>query len=192
LLSHEKQENQNHMTGDTKFRQTRFYFFPKPYKDKKESILTRYHRAVHLARQLDLDELYVHGTDADLIVRRRATRGALRQEIATTLFAKGVVLLTLLQRSVPDWAERIRNGSIEVPSLFKADGFIALRHFADNEPLERRTFIDIAQSGYYYEQNPDDYSVMIIPVMWPELNIPFSTAGAGDTTSSVVAVYAGK
>jgi hypothetical protein len=34
--------------------------------------------------------------------------------------------------------------------------------------------------------------MMVIPVMWPALDIPFSTAGAGDITSSVVALYAGK
>lgn len=184
------------ITNGLAFQQTR-YFLHIPAKQGK--MLTRYDRAVYLARQLDLDELYVHCSDADFIVRRRTTRGALRQEIAITLFAKGVVLLALLQRSVENWQNYIRNQ--EVPPVLKADGFIALlqlaeglakRHFRNNRELERRTFEDVIRSGYYYERNPEDYSVMVIPVMWPDIQTPFSVAGAGDFTSSVVAVYSGK
>jgi ADP-dependent phosphofructokinase/glucokinase len=184
--------------GGMAFRQTR-YALPRTMATHRSAILTRYDQAVHLARALGLDELYVHGTDVDLIVRRRTSRGALRQEIAVTLFAKGVVLLALLQRSVPNWTQYVQQAVI--PPLLKAEGFVALlelakglamRHFPNNEPLERRTFADIGQSGYYYERDPEDYSMMVIPVMWPALDIPFSTAGAGDITSSVVALYAGK
>jgi ADP-dependent phosphofructokinase/glucokinase len=186
------------ITESALFHQMRYHCSLRTGQDP-DGMLSRYDRAVHLARQLDLDELYVHGNDADLIVRRGATRGALRQEIAITLFAKGVVLLTLLQRSIPDWLDRINPS--DVPPVLKADGFLALlelakglamRRFSSDETLERRAFEDMIQSGYHYEQRPDEYSVMVVPVMWPALDIPFSTAGAGDTTSSVVAGLAGK
>jgi ADP-dependent phosphofructokinase/glucokinase len=192
-LSHS--ELQTITTGDM-YRQTRYFLADT---SRQPDILRRYHRAVHLARQLNLDQLYVHGNDVDLIVRRRTTRGALRQELAVTLFAKGVVLLALLKRSVEDWEEHIK--AEKVPPVLKAEGFVALlelakelalRRFPDQEPLERRTFIDIAESGYYYTRDADDYSAVVAPVMWPQLDIPFSTAGAGDITSSVVAVYSGK
>src|SRR5262249_10524814 len=56
------------------------YHYPLPA--ALSNILDRYNRALHVARALDLDELYVHGNDVDLIIRRRTTRGALRQELA--------------------------------------------------------------------------------------------------------------
>jgi ADP-dependent phosphofructokinase/glucokinase len=175
------------------FRQTR-YAVP-PARPSGPGVVSRYKSAMHLARELNLDELYVHGNDIDLIVRRRTTRGALRQEVAATLFAKGVVLLTLLRRSVPDWKGYIERQ--RVPPLLKPEGFIALLELAEylsraNDELGERVFLDIIEHGYYFNRNPEDYSVMAVPVMWPELKIPFSTAGAGDTTSSVVAVYSGK
>lgn len=187
------------ITGGQGFVHTR-YHLPLPTASAQTSdVLLRYQQAVHLARQLDLDELYVHGNDVDLLVRRRTTRGALREEIAATLFAKGIVLLTLLKRSLPDWKSHIRH--IKVPPVLKAEGFIqlfrlakelAMLHFPGNQCLEAQTFKDIITSGYYFERDPEEYSVMIVPVMWPDLQIPFSTAGAGDICSSVVAVYSGK
>jgi hypothetical protein len=185
------------ITGGDPLRQTRYFFDP-PLTPQPDA-LTRYDRAAHLARQLDLDELYVHGNEMDLIVRRRTTRGALRQELAAILFAKGVVLLTLLKRSVPDWKTHIYQN--KVPPVLKAEGVVfllelakglALRKFPKQQELERQTFRDIIESGYYYERDPEEYSVVVAPVMWPELDIPFGTAGAGDITSSVVAVYSGK
>lgn len=193
------------ITRQESYAHTRFHC-PTTAEREGWPVLARFDRAVHLARELSLDHLYVHGNDVDLIIRRGASPGALRQELAAILFAKGDVLLTLLKRSVPKWQDHVRDVSPELT----ADGFrglldlahgLALRRFPMDAELDRHCperqdgrrsmFENIVQSGYLYERDPEDYSVIVVPVMWPRLDIPFSTAGAGDTTSAVVAVYSG-
>jgi len=185
-------------TGDA-FRHTRYYC-PRDSHSTKE-ILHRCDCAEHLAREMGLDELYVHGIDVDLIVRRGATPGALRQEIAAALFAKGAVLLTLLMRSVDDWREYLLRA--DIPPLLKSESFVDLLDLAweladrrhrgtGTDDRKRQTFRDIAKSGYFHRSGQDKYSVMVVPVMWPKLEIAFSIVGAGDISSSVVAVFSGK
>jgi len=196
----EHQEGRKAKGDSSRYRQTRYYCgSPEGW---TSSIVERLDRAMHLARQLALDELYVHGNDVDLIVRRRTTRTALRQKVAITLFAKGAVLLALLSRSGQAWRDYVQQEGI--PPVFTPEGFatcltlaheLAMRRFkrgAIERPLVGRTLVNIVRSGYYYEQDPNEYSVIVVPVMWPKLNIHFATAGAGDITSSVVAVYSGE
>ena len=42
---------------------------------------------VTLAERLSLERLYVHGNDADLILRRDGSPGAMRDEVTADLFA---------------------------------------------------------------------------------------------------------
>jgi len=67
------------------------------------AIYQRYERALRLAQELDLERLYVHGNDVDLILRREGSPGEMRAEIQADLFAKGIVVLAVLQRTISDW-----------------------------------------------------------------------------------------
>ena len=66
-------------------------------------IYHRYERALRLAQELELERLYVHGNDVDLLLRREGSAGDMRAEIQADLFVKGIVVLAVLQRSVSDW-----------------------------------------------------------------------------------------
>lgn len=167
-----------------------------------EAILVRYERARHFAATLKVDELYVHGNDVDLILRKGAPRAALWQEVETVLFAKGAVIGSLLLRSLKGrWKEVIKK---KVPPVLLKKGFIVLLELAKElakahvgqgiaDHLESEIFKQIVFSGYYYQkEDPESYSVLVVPVMWPNIKENISTAGAGDITSTVVAVFAGK
>ena len=156
----------------------------------------RYRRALALAERLSLDRLYVHGNDADLILRRRGSPGAMRDEVAADQFAKGVVVLSVLQRSGPAWQERTRRLS---PVLLWR-GFDALISFASDLAAERcpgqgeayrRQLEAILDVGYALPSPPGGYAVAIVPVMWPTLPRSIHPGGAGDICSSVSLVYAG-
>lgn len=166
------------------------------------SIYARCKRAKHLAAYLSLDELYVHGNDVDLILRKGVPRGAIWQEIGAALFAKGALFGALLLRSQPvDWYRIL---SEKVAPVLLSDGFIALFEFAaaisqeifphgDQTNQREKLFKHIVRSGYYYPKKyPDEYALMVVPVMWPKVSGNLSTAGAGDFTSGVVAVFTGK
>lgn len=68
-------------------------------------VYQRYERALRLAQGLDLKRMYVHGNDVDLILRRGGTPGDLRAELHADLFAKGIVILAVLQRTLGDWRD---------------------------------------------------------------------------------------
>jgi len=67
------------------------------------AIYQRYEQSLHLARLLELERLYVHGNDVDLILRKGGSAGAMRSEIQADLFAKGIVVLAVLQRTIGEW-----------------------------------------------------------------------------------------
>ncbi|MDZ7412668.1 MAG: hypothetical protein ONB15_03935 [candidate division KSB1 bacterium] len=67
------------------------------------AIYQRYERAMRLAQELHLERLYIHGNDVDLILRKGGSPGDMRAEIQADLFAKGIVVLAVLQRTIGDW-----------------------------------------------------------------------------------------
>lgn len=194
------------VTGDERFRGSRFFFGERLYGERRgdgpsqrsPAIFRRYQRARHLAAQLGVDELYVHGNDVDLIVRRRTTRGSLRREVEADVFTKGVVILALLQRSGGErWEEEAR----DLPPILSENGFAALLEFAKVFALDRypqraeearRLFRQLLDTGYFFERDPEVYSVIIVPVLWPTPEPEIGTTGAGDITSSVVAIFSGR
>jgi len=156
----------------------------------------RYQRALVLAERLSLERLYVHGNDADLILRRDGSPGAMRDEVAADLFAKGVVVLSVLQRSGPAWQERARRLS---PVLLWR-GFEALISLASDLSAERHPDLGGAyqrqlevtlDAGYALAPRLGGYAVAVVPVMWPALPYSIHPGGAGDICSSVSLVYAG-
>jgi hypothetical protein len=162
----------------------------------RSAMYGRYRQALALAERLSLDRLYVHGNDADLILRRAGSPGGMRDEVAADQFAKGVVVLSVLQRSGPAWQERARRLS---PVLLWR-GFDALISFASDLAAERhpdrgaayrRQLEAILDVGYVLAPSPDGYAVAIVPVMWPALPRSIHPGGAGDICSSVSLIYAG-
>jgi len=156
----------------------------------------RYRRALALAERLSLDRLYVHGNDADLILRRDGSPGGMRDEVAADQFAKGVVVLSVLQRSGPAWQERARR----LAPVLLWRGFDALISFASDLAAERhpergeayrRQLGDILNGGYVLASEPGGYAVAVVPVMWPTLPRSIHPGGAGDICSSVSLIYAG-
>ena len=55
----------------------------------------------------------------------------------------------------------------------------------------RRIFQRLVETGYHVKPDPEQYSVAVVPVMWPELPVELKTAGAGDICSGVSAIYSG-
>jgi hypothetical protein len=157
------------------------------------SIYRCYLQAKAMANILSLDRLYVHGNEVDLILRRNATPGVMRQEIQADLFTKGLVILAILKRSFKaDWVDKARK--LEGLILAKK-GFQALLRFAldlykgggwNAEALEA-----FARNGYYCDRAPGTYSLAIVPVVWPRLPENIISTGAGDICSGITVVYAG-
>lgn len=161
-----------------------------------DPVFQRYERALALARQFSLERLYVHGNEVDLILRRSGSPGDMRQEIAADLFAKGVVVLAILQRSVADWREQME----KLAPVLLWRGFRALIAFAwslanarykDNLPARDALFKRLIEGGYSLPEGREDYAVAVVPVMWPQLPAGIYSGGAGDICSGVSLVYSG-
>jgi len=162
-------------------------------------VYQRYTNALRLAQILDLERLYVHGTDVDFVLRKGASEAALQQEVHADLFTKGAVVVSLLLRNGYD----VR--SVDIPKVLYHKGFRALIEFAWQLSLERyppssgqttegrqRLFERIVNDGHYLADGRNEYSVAVIPVMWPDtVNPGINTTGAGDICSGISLVYSG-
>jgi hypothetical protein len=189
------------ITGSDAFRGTRFFYsaLESDESAKKKRHLTtfrRYQRAVHLAKQLDVDELYVHGNDVDIVVRRRTSRGAIWRAIEALLLTKAAVVLALFKRAGTKTEDMPKLSPIPT-----ANGFHGLVRFAKDfaehrypgkENKRKELFREILDRKYFFERDPKDYSVIVAPVFWPDPSPKIVTVGAGDMTSSVVAIFSGK
>jgi len=165
--------------------------FRVPVSPHKSAVFQRYQRAVALAQRLGLQRLYVHGNDVDLILRQNGSPEAMRREIEADLFAKGVVVLAILQRSLEDWPSH----AIQLAPVLLWKGFQALIAFAwdlvDQRGQGETLFKELIEAGYSLADSPGGYAVAVVPVMWPPLPPGIYPGGAGDICSSVSLVYAG-
>jgi hypothetical protein len=160
-------------------------------------VYRRYVQALRLAKTLKLDRLYVHGNDVDLLLRRSASEAGLQLELQAGLFTKGAVIVSLLLRNGRDPL------TVELPRALYHEGFRALIQFAFafarakpalDKPAQRDLFERIVADGYFLETRNDEYSVALIPVMWPEVvavDPSINTTGAGDICSGIDLVYSG-
>lgn len=166
-----------------------------PVGSQKSAVFQRYQRAVALAQRLGLQRLYVHGNDVDLILRQGGSPEVMRQEIEADLFAKGVVVLAILQRSLEDWPSH----AIQLAPVLLWKGFQALIAVAwdlvdqqgQGQVANLSYFKELVETGYTLADSPEGYAVTIVPVMWPTLPSGVYPGGAGDICSSVSLVYAG-
>lgn len=198
--------NDGDLTAITSFEGTEFFRAPKPNAATTETLYRRYERAVHLADKLRLQELWVHGNDADILLVKVAheqlVSGVLRRVIAhkmnADLLAKGIVVLALLQRSLSTmWRKSAKRLS---PTL-AAKGFKALFDLAWDysekvcpDDLEKRmeVFRQVVMQGYHYRRKGGGYALIVIPVMWPrEADLPAGVdpTGLGDMYSAIVSVF---
>lgn len=180
-----------------------------PYLLPNESEITkRYQAALHLCYELNLDRLYVHANDLDLVLRKNAQPSDLRKELHADLLAKWTVVLASIQRrNATDWqrllAKAYGAGSSAShplePSLL-ANGFKCLIELFTDLAIMHPSLRDSQQPsveelllrGYWLNRAPGEYSVVGVPVMWPNLDrIEVNTTGAGDLCSGISAVYSG-
>lgn len=162
-------------------------------------VYSRYQHARRLAELLDLERIYVHGNDVDLVLRRGASEAALQQEIHADLFTKGAVVVSILLRNGLDLAQ---SGKVIYRTLYHK-GFGALIEFAGrfaqaqhshDAQTQRRHLQQYVSDGYFLAPERSDYSVAVIPVMWPEVvrsKANINTTGAGDICSGLSLVYSG-
>jgi hypothetical protein len=165
--------------------------FHVPVGSHRSAVFQRYQRSVALAQRLGLQRLYVHGNDVDLILRQNGSPEAMRREIQADLFAKGVVVLAILQRNLEDWPSH----AIQLAPVLLWKGFQALIAFAwdlvDQRRQDEALFKELVETGYALADSPEGYAVAVVPVMWPTLPPGVYPGGAGDICSSVSLVYAG-
>jgi hypothetical protein len=174
---------------------TRLSDFRVPVSPHRSAVFQRYQRAVALIQRLGLQRLYVHGNDVDLILRRNGSPEAMRREIEADLFAKGVVVLAILQRSLEDWPSH----AIQLAPVLLWKGFQALIAFAwdlvdqrgQGQGANLSYFKEVVETGYVLADPPEGYAVAVVPVMWPTLPRGIYPGGAGDICSSVSLVYSG-
>lgn len=154
----------------------------------------RYYQGEVVADLLHLRELYVHGNEADIVLRRAGSCGELRYELIQGLFTKTLILAALIFRVNPDWFRQQQ----ACPSAVKPDGLVELVKFAAELADARfpeeadRVFECLARFGYLHRSSERRYSIVTIPVVWPDLMSAYSTVGAGDISSAVLTVFAGK
>jgi ADP-dependent phosphofructokinase/glucokinase len=136
--------------------------------------------AEEFARQLGVERLYLHTNSADVVLRRNATPGTMRQEIQADLFAKGALLAALYRRHNPrGWQGEIS----KVAPVLLLDGFKNLIEVAEGDEF-------LLNHGYRLSKPSGAYSLAVVPVMWPD-SPPAITSSAGDISSAVQYVFAG-
>lgn len=173
-------------------------FWPNPQNDHFSQVENVYHRylaGLRLAEALDLDRLYIHGNDVDIVLRRGASEAAMQQELRAILFAKGAVVVSILLRNDCD-----PSMIGELPRALAHKGFYSLVEFGwafSNERCQdieqrNRTFKHIVHNGYYLADTRKEYSIVIAPVMWPDImSTGLNTTGAGDICSGLSLLYSG-
>jgi hypothetical protein len=153
-----------------------------------------YLRARKLARALGVRTLYVHTNTVDLILRRHGDPGALYQAQRAAFLGKGLVLAALMKRSYPEpdpnspdyWMNKLPG----IPFAVNPEAMALLWDFARH--FDRYAFSgsweSLLTTGICINPDDTDYSVAVVPVLWPSLgdakNLPqeLNTTGGGDMT----------
>lgn len=157
-----------------------------------------YLRARKLARALGVRTLYVHTETLDFILRKEADPGALLRAQLGDMMGKGLVIAALLQRTYGDnWLSQLNQ---RMPPAVKPEAMVRLWEFAndfgDHEfgagtPQGAAARDRLLSSGCWLAAAASDYSVAVVPVMWPDVSegsaddaLPpgFNPTGSGDMT----------
>jgi hypothetical protein len=147
-----------------------------------------YLRAKKLAEALGVRTLYVHTVTLDFILRRDADPGALLHAQLGDMMGKGLVIAALLKRAYgKGWFEHLNE---RMPPAVKPEAMAKLAQFArDFEAYEHVPGAEdrLFRSGYWLAPARDQYSLAVVPVMWPdvseaELPSDLNPTGSGDMT----------
>jgi hypothetical protein len=125
-----------------------------------------------------------------MVLRRNADPGSLQSAQRAAFMGKGLVIASLMKRSYPaDWAAKLP----DIPFAVNPEAMVSLWHFANHFNRFRApgSFESLLTSGLWVNPNDDDYSLALLPVLWPALEdrkkMPpeLNTTGAGDMTFGV-------
>ena len=159
-----------------------------------------YLRAKHFAKATGVRTLYVHTLSLDLILRKNADPGSLLRAQLGDIMSKGLVIAAMLQRTYQDnWSNEVQN---KMPPAVKPEAMKSLGTFAMNfrryEKLPLDSVYHILRNGYWLATSQDEYSVAVVPVVWPnvdaiggELPDKLNTTGSGDMTFGTFFFLAG-
>lgn len=150
-----------------------------------------YLRAKKLAEATQVRTLYVHTMTLDLILRRDADPGALLRAQLGDLMGKGLVIAALLQRNYrQNWFDALK----KMPPAVNPKAMACLGQFAlDFEKHENIAGSKdrLLTSGYRLATSSNEYSLAVVPVVWPHISdqevakgLPenMNPTGAGDMT----------
>jgi len=146
-----------------------------------------YLRARKLARALGVRTLYVHTNSIDMALRRSADPGSLVQAQRAAFLGKGLVIAALMKRSYPeDWMRQLP----DMPLAVNPEAMVKLWNFAlhFDKHQARGSFETLVTTGLWINPDDGDYSLALVPVLWPSLadrnKMPpgLNTTGAGDMT----------
>jgi len=147
-----------------------------------------YLRAKKLAEALGVRTLYVHTLTLDFILRKDADPGALLRAQLGDMMGKGLVIASLLNRAYADrWLDQLKE---KMPPAVKPDAMAKLGRFAmDFEEVEKAKGSEdrLLHSGYWLAPSAAQYSLAVVPVMWPDVSeagLPkdLNPTGSGDMT----------
>jgi hypothetical protein len=144
-----------------------------------------YLRAKKLAEATGVRTLYAHTMTLDVILRRDADPGSLLRAQLGDMVGKGLVIAALLKR-----AGKFDHLGERIPAAVKPEAMVALARFArDFEHYENVSDVQerLLTSGYWLDPSPEQYSVAVVPVMWPDPSVEplmkdVNPTGSGDMT----------
>jgi hypothetical protein len=145
-----------------------------------------------MARALELERLYVHDVDIDIIIRHSKLSEEERfNEIQADLIAKWVVLRKLMSRG-----QISKSQTRDTMTQVKEEGMRALLETA--RALIEKLQLDTPENSelslaLYGAYSPDyDRTIILVPVRWVygAMQDQLRLTGAGDTTSIISAVQA--
>lgn len=148
-------------------------------------------RARRLADATGVRTLYVHTTTLDFILMKDAAPGALLHAQLGDMMGKGFVIGALLRRAYGDgWMRQLDKMTPAVKPEAVARLARFAKHFADYE-LSPGALDLLLGNGYWLAPSPEQYSLAVVPVMWPAVAESGSVAtfqknlnptGSGDMT----------
>jgi hypothetical protein len=145
-----------------------------------------YLRAKRLAEVMGVRTLYVHTMTLDIILRKEADPGSLLRAQLGDMMGKGLVIAALLRRAHRGkWVDElnqkitpaVKPEAMSILGKFASD----FAHYEENPGAEDR----LLHSGFSLAPTPNDYSLAIVPVMWPhheEVTKDLNATGSGDMT----------
>jgi ADP-dependent phosphofructokinase/glucokinase len=165
-------------------------FFVSPRPTVADTPISIYWRAAGLLKALDVDTVYVHDAELDILVKRIVSvepcdvDAKLRPHRQAMLLAKAAVPADLLRRggSTSSWDLVLSAESLGALLLF-ADDYSRL--VAPSDKTRRKSVQDAIMAQGYYYQAPEDMGVVVAPGVIVDVTGRVTLSGAGDRNFAV-------